>query len=444
MDVVAADTLAAAVGARTAVGIAAELEVLIGDGTIPAGSRLPTIRDLAAAFGVSVGTVADAWGALRERGLVETRRRGGTHVVAPDASEFTGWASLDLLLASPDQALQPRMDGAIVQAMRARGVNAWGREQMVEPLRAAVAPRWPFAAEAWMTAGGGTEGLWLATVAAIEPGRPVAVEEPAPPGYLASLADLGVEVIGIPVDDDGPLPDALRAALDAGAAAFVHQPGGPFSTRHALSEARVDELVAVLEDADASIVEDDSLGPLSAVPVRTLGAALPHRTIRVLAFCRAYGLDLRTSVLGGAAHLVERAVRARSGGLASNSRILQHALAALLVDQDAVSVVDRARIRYGARVALASAAMRAAGLRVEVGPGSHVLWVEVPDESAAAIALSRRGIVVDVGATSFVTAQATQRLRISAAQLPEDEALLAELADLVARAASGALRVAFA
>ena len=85
-----------------------------------------------------VGTVADAWGALRERGLVETRRRGGTHVVAPDPAEFAGWASLDLLLASPDQALQPRMDRAIVQAMQARGVNAWGREQMVEPLRAAV------------------------------------------------------------------------------------------------------------------------------------------------------------------------------------------------------------------------------------------------------------------------------------------------------------------
>jgi DNA-binding transcriptional MocR family regulator len=315
---------------------------------------------------------------------------------------------------------------------------------MVGALREAVAPTWPFPAEAWTSAGGGTEGLWLATRAALPDGGVVAVEEPASPGYLAVLAAMGATVIGVPVDDDGPLPSALAAALDAGAQAFVHQPGGPFSTRHVLSAARVAELVAVLRNSDAVVVEDDSLGYLSQVPVRTLGGGLPDRTIRVLSYCKSFGLDLRTSVLGGAKVLVDRAIAARSGGVASNSRILQHALAELITEDNAQSVVANARDRYARRRALALEAFAAEGLTVHSGPGSMVLWVEVPDERSAAQALATRGIVVDVSATAFVAPSSSAgMLRMSTAQLPEDPALLRGLAQLVDRAVRGDLRVQF-
>jgi DNA-binding transcriptional MocR family regulator len=431
---------------RTASALAAEFADLIDVGTLPVGSSLPTIRAVADAVGVSVGTVADAWGTLRERGLVETRRRGGTRVVArSDEPVFAGWGSVDFLLSSPDPLLQPPLDGALVNALHRPGVNAWGRKHMVAALREAVAPSWPFAAEAWTSAGGGTEGLWLATRAAIPDGGIIAVEEPASPGYLAVLASLGATVIGVPVDDEGPLPWALSAALDAGARAFVHQPGGPFSTRHVLSAARVSELVEVLRDREAVIVEDDSLGYLSQVPVRTLGNDFPDRTIRVLSYCKSFGLDLRTSVIGGAKVLVERALAARSGGVASNSRILQHALAELITEEHARSVVAHARDRYARRRALALEAFESEGLTVHSGAGSMVLWVDVPDERSAAQALATRGIVVDVSATAFVTpsASSTGMLRMSTAQLPEDPALLRSLAQLVDRAVRGDLRVQF-
>jgi DNA-binding transcriptional MocR family regulator len=235
----------------------------------------------------------------------------------------------------------------------------------------------------------------------------------------------------------------LRRALDAGATAFVHQPGGPFSTRHVLSADRVAELAAELRLSDALVVEDDSLGPLSISAVRTLGAALPTRTIRVLSFCKAFGLDLRTSVLGGARPLIDRVISLRSGGVASNSRILQHALAAMIHDETAASTVAEARERYSNRRTIALRAFRSAGLIVDSGPGSLVIWVEVPDERTAAMALATRGIVVDVGAAAFAAPQPTGLLRFSIAQLPEDEALVGELAALVDRSVSGDLRVRF-
>ena len=440
----AAPAVVGGLTSRTASGLTDELAALIRSGALAAGSRLPTIRSVAAALGVSVGTVAEVWSALRDQGLVETRRRGGTRVLpSSGARAFGGWGGVDFLLSSPDTALQPPLEGALLHALRQPGVNAWGREHMVAALRDAVEPLWPFPAEAWTSAGGGTEGLWLATRAAVAPGGLLAVEEPAPPGYLAAVAEMGVRVVGVPVDDEGPVPDALRAALEAGASALVHQPGGPFSTRHVLSESRIEELVDVLVPFDAAIVEDDSLGPLSAVPVRTLGNAFPDRTLRVLSYCKAYGLDLRTSVVGGARTLVDRVVAVRSGGVASNSRILQHALAAMVQDPSAAETVADARAHYAARRRLALDAFRDVGLTARSGGGSMSVWVEVHDERTAAQGLASAGIVADVGATAFVTPSARGLLRLSTAQLPEDPALLAELARLVDRAVRGDLRILF-
>lgn len=88
-----AQRLAERLSTRTPSGIADQIGALIEDKTLPADSRLPTVRDLAQELGVSVGTIAQAWSLLREKSLVETRRRGGTRVL-PRArrmvAEFAG------------------------------------------------------------------------------------------------------------------------------------------------------------------------------------------------------------------------------------------------------------------------------------------------------------------------------------------------------------------
>ena len=60
--------------------IRAQLASLIAAGALAPGSRLPTVRDLAADLGVAVGTVTRAYRKLEAGGMVTSRRRFGTIV----------------------------------------------------------------------------------------------------------------------------------------------------------------------------------------------------------------------------------------------------------------------------------------------------------------------------------------------------------------------------
>lgn len=53
-------------------------------GALPAGTRLPTVRELAGQLGLAVNTVARAYRELEAGGIVETRGRFGTFVASTD------------------------------------------------------------------------------------------------------------------------------------------------------------------------------------------------------------------------------------------------------------------------------------------------------------------------------------------------------------------------
>ncbi len=58
------------------------------DGTLPAGTKLPTVRALADELGLAPNTVARAYRALETAGVIETRGRSGSFVaLSTDAAE---------------------------------------------------------------------------------------------------------------------------------------------------------------------------------------------------------------------------------------------------------------------------------------------------------------------------------------------------------------------
>jgi DNA-binding transcriptional regulator YhcF (GntR family) len=56
-------------------------------GRLPPGTRLPTVRELAAKLGMAVNTVARAYRELESAGILETRGRFGTFVARTDPAD---------------------------------------------------------------------------------------------------------------------------------------------------------------------------------------------------------------------------------------------------------------------------------------------------------------------------------------------------------------------
>ena len=97
--------------------VRSQLAALISADILTPGTRLPTVRDLAADLGIAVGTVTRAYRELETLGLVTSRRRIGT-VVAEGAPELVEplKSAVDRLIEAADATNTPDEDViAIVQ-----------------------------------------------------------------------------------------------------------------------------------------------------------------------------------------------------------------------------------------------------------------------------------------------------------------------------------------
>ncbi|MDR6505272.1 GntR family transcriptional regulator [Arthrobacter oryzae] len=103
-----------------------QISSLIAVGSLAAGTRLPTVRSLAADLGIAAGTVARAYKELEQAGLIETRRRNGTVVVgSPDDGPPTGGAVTAEVVAAVDRYIAEGRaagidDGTLQSILRVR------------------------------------------------------------------------------------------------------------------------------------------------------------------------------------------------------------------------------------------------------------------------------------------------------------------------------------
>lgn len=85
--------------------VRSQLAARISDRTLAVGTRLPTVRRLAADLGLAVNTVARSYRELEEAGLVETRGRAGTFVSAAGESSRAAAAKAAREYAATARAL---------------------------------------------------------------------------------------------------------------------------------------------------------------------------------------------------------------------------------------------------------------------------------------------------------------------------------------------------
>jgi DNA-binding transcriptional MocR family regulator len=414
--------------------LAAEIEHAVVAGELAPGERLPSVRRMAAARGLSPTTVAAALAELRRRGVVVSRERSGTRVAErPPLRAARGVVVpagvRDRATGNPDPALLPSLDRMLPAPQRLYGAPPL-EPALAEVARAALAAD-DIPAERLCAVSGALDGIERVLAADLSPGDPVAVEDPGWPGVLDLVRAVGARLVGVALDDRGMLPDALAGALRAGARAVVLTPRGHNPAGAALDAPRAAALAEVLDAApDVLVVEDDHLGPVAGVPWRSLTAGRARWAV-VRSVSKWLGPDLRLALLAGDELTLARVEGRQSLGPGWVSGLLQRLAAELWADPEVIALVERATGIYADRRDALVAALAAHGIETRAPSGINV-WVPVPDEDAAVRALLAAGTSVAAGAPYRLQAGPAVRITTAALEPLEAEALAATLAAAIA------------
>ncbi|WP_250445255.1 aminotransferase class I/II-fold pyridoxal phosphate-dependent enzyme [Actinotalea sp. C106] len=401
-------TVVAAIEDPTPREIAAAISRLVHDGTLVAGTRLPTVRSLAGALGVSPATVSTAWQALAEVGVLSSRGRAGSHVLEQtswlppryrDLGAGHGGTGLDLSTGTPDPDLLPDL-GAVLSRLSSRALTtSYLDTPVIPPLEEHLRRSWPYPVQSVTVVDGALDAMGRCLELVLRFGDRVVVEDPTFPPLLDLLDQLGAEQVPVPLDDEGIRPEALRRALDLSPAAVVLQPRAHNPTGISTSPDRARELAREIdrhpEGHRVVVIEDDHSGEIATAPDVSLGTHL-DRVLHVRSFSKSHGPDLRIAALGGPTALVDRVVARRMLGPGWTSRMLQQMLLELLTGSEGRDAVAEARHAYHSRQRRTRAALAELGIPLGAGDGIN-LWLPVADEQTALLRLEAAGIRVAPG-----------------------------------------------
>ncbi|WP_329323023.1 MULTISPECIES: aminotransferase class I/II-fold pyridoxal phosphate-dependent enzyme [unclassified Streptomyces] len=424
---------------RRAADISASVERAVGAGALEPGQALPPMRELAARLGVNPNTVAAAYRVLRERGVIETDGRRGSRIRSKPVTTGREYIRVEvpngvrnLVDGNPDRALLPALTEAFAaSAARSDRDPVLYGDDAVEPelwrlaradLDADGVPDGPV-----VVTSGSLDGIERVLAAHLKPGDAVAVEDPGWGSVFDLAPALGLRTVPVRVDDEGPLPDDVRQALEAGARALIVTARAQNPTGAAVTAPRARALRTVLARYPRTLlVEDDHGHRIVDLPLHPL-AGVTHHWALVRSVAKAYGPDLRLAVLTGDAVTMDRVHGRQRLGPGWVSRLLQHAVARLWAS-GAVDVTAVAGA-YGRRRDALITALAERGVRAHGRSGMNV-WVPVPDETGAVARLLHAGWAVAPGARFRMSAP--PGIRITVSTLTADD--IGPLADAVASA----------
>ncbi|WP_274917369.1 aminotransferase class I/II-fold pyridoxal phosphate-dependent enzyme [Streptomyces sp. WZ-12] len=424
---------------RRASEIAASVERAVGAGELQPGEVLPPLRELAVYLEVNPNTVAAAYRTLRDRGVIETAGRRGSRVRPRPASTSREAVRVvappgvrNVADGNPDPALLPSLGEAFAEAA-ARNAHRpvlYGMPAVDDDFEAlaraaflrAGLPEGPIA-----VASGSLDAIERVLAAHLRPGDAVAVEDPGWGSLLDLIPALSLRPVPVGVDDDGPMPDRLAAALKQGVRAVVVTDRAQNPTGAAISAPRAAELRTLLAGhPGVLLIEDDHGHGIVDLPLHRLSGVTDHWVL-VRSTAKAYGPDLRLAALTGDTVTVDRVRGRQRLGPGWVSHLLQRAVVHLwrtsAIDPTAVAAA------YGERRDALIQALEQRGVRAHGRSGMNV-WVPVPDETSAVARLLHSGWAVAPGARFRM--QSPPGIRITVSGLTADDTV--PLADAVAEA----------
>ena len=460
--------------------VATRLADAIRVGSLKAGDRLPSLRQLSEQHSVSVATAVQAYRSLENQRLIEARPKSGYFVLprprrnpeprmsSPPAraryvgvnefvmqylacSEMPGVAPLGC--ATPAPGLYPAGKLLHLMAQLARRepelVSRYPTTGGHPKLQAAIARRsveWgcALAPEDIVITNGCTEALNLALRAAATPGDTIALESPTYFTLLQIIESLGMKALEIPTHPrEGISLEALDLATrDAGKVqALLLIPNFSNPLGSLMPDAKKARLVQMLGARAIPIIEDDIYGEAYFGRSRPFVAKAWDTTGNVL-LCSSFTKNLAPGFrIGWIAPGRYRDAVAQLKFISSIStpELPQLAIAEFMANGGYDHHLRKLRAAFARqvqRMAEAVAEHFPPECRISQPAGGFVLWVEMP-ENVDAVALFEaargRGIAISPGSMFSATGRYGNCIRLNCGHpvTPALERAVARLGELV-------------
>jgi len=258
--------------------------------------------------------------------------------------------------------------------------------------------------EELFVSGGNSQGLDLVSTVFAKPGDTVFVEEPSFFLAFQIFRDHGLNIVGIPVDDDGLCTDSLQQALAAHSPAFLytipsyHNPGG-----HCTTEARRRRIVELADEHNFLIVADEvyQLLHYNGAPPPAYGTMIAsERVVSLGSFSKILAPGMRLGWIQTCQRLRKRIM---AGGFINSGGSVNH-ISSLIIRQaiDNASLdahLCKLRNAYRGRVAAMDDALHEHfdGIAEWLRPdGGYFFWLRF-DESIDTTLLQRNAPELETG-----------------------------------------------
>ena len=410
----------------------------IRSGQLPAGSRLPTHRTLAAGERISLATATRVYRELEEMGLVSGETGRGTFVrdlsLPPGHGVDQQVVAADVVDLNFNYPSLPDQGDALREALRqlamAGDIDSHLRYQ---PHAGRLAERDIIArhltcqhfapdAENVLIVNGAQHGLAVTVMGLLRPGDVVAVDALTYSGFKVLAALYHLELAAIPCRTEGPDLQALHTLCQQRRVRAVytmptlHNPLG-----WVLNTGQRQALADLARQHDLLIIEDAAYARLVSRPPPPVVSYAPERTVYVTGFSKNIATGLRVGVVISPPRYrpeIERAIRATTW----NTPTLISSLICAWIEDGTVARFETQK-RQDARQRQQVARELLCGLPVVSHPDSYFVWLPLGEESRAdrlANALMERRISVSTAEPFCVSATIPQALRIALGSVPFD------------------------
>ncbi|HDT2673945.1 TPA: PLP-dependent aminotransferase family protein [Klebsiella pneumoniae subsp. pneumoniae] len=410
----------------------------IRSGQLPAGSRLPTHRTLAAGERISLATATRVYRELEEMGLVSGETGRGTFVrdlsLPPGHGVDQQVVAADVVDLNFNYPSLPEQGDALREALRqlamAGDIDSHLRYQ---PHAGRLAERDIIArhltcqhfapdAENVLIVNGAQHGLAVTVMGLLRPGDVVAVDALTYSGFKVLAALYHLELAAIPCRPEGPDLQALQTLCQQRRVRAVytmptlHNPLG-----WVLNTGQRQALADLARQHDLLIIEDAAYARLVSRPPPPVVSYAPERTVYVTGFSKNIATGLRVGVVISPPRYrleIERAIRATTW----NTPTLISSLICAWIEDGTVARFETQK-RQDARQRQQVAREVLCGLPVVSHPDSYFVWLPLGEESRAdrlANALMERRISVSTAEPFCVSATIPQALRIALGSVPFD------------------------